>query len=145
MLRVVDVEADATYDLRRRVLRAHIPGAPVAYEDDRDQGTVHLAVVDGEGSVVASATLLVEGTAHRPGKRALRLRGMAVDPAHQSEGVGSLLLAALVDRARTDGYQVLWANGRDSALGFYRLHGWEVVGEGFTAVGLPHHVVLLDL
>jgi hypothetical protein len=41
---------------------------------------------------------------------------------------------------------VLWANARDTALGFYVSYGMHVVGDGFVATpGLPHHVVVLDL
>lgn len=140
-----EVEAGATHDLRRRVLRNHLADPGVEYPDDDRAETVHLAVEDDDGQVVAIATTFPEPTPHRPGARATRLRGMAVDPGCQGRGVGALLLEAVVGRARTDGYEVLWANGRDVALGFYRRHGWQVVGEGFESIGLPHHVVLLDL
>lgn len=145
MLRVVDLEAPATHDLRRRVLRAHLPGAGVDFPEDALAGTFHLGVADESGAVVAIATLAPEPTPHRPGASALRLRGMAVEPDRQGAGVGALLLHAVVERARAAGHQVLWANGRDGALGFYQRHGWSVEGEGFTSVGLPHHVVVLDL
>jgi GNAT superfamily N-acetyltransferase len=144
-VRVVELDAGATHDLRRRVLRAHLPGAGVEYPEDHVEGAVHLGVEDDAGRVVAAGTMFPEPTAHRPGTRAARLRGMAVQPDLQGRGVGARLLAALVQRARDDGYQVVWANGRDSALGFYRRHGWQVVGDGFESIGLPHHVVLLDL
>ena len=40
---------------------------------------------------------------------------------------------------------VLWARARDSALGFYRRHGFEVVEPGFVdkTTAMPHHVILL--
>lgn len=139
------VEAGATHDLRRRVLRDHLPGSAVGYPDDDLPETVHLAVEDEGGRVLAIATTFPEPTPQRPGARATRLRGMAVDPACQGRGLGALLLEAVVERARGNGYQVLWANGRDVALGFYQRHGWQVVGEGFESIGLPHHVVVLDL
>lgn len=145
MRRVVELEANATHDLRRRVLRDHLPEAPVDNPDDHLATTLHLGVIDDDGRVVAVATLFPEPSAYRRGARTARLRGMAVDPDRQGQGIGALLLAAVVGRARRDDYQALWANGRDGALGFYRRHGWQVVGDGFTTHGLPHHVVLLDL
>lgn len=145
MADVVELDPEATHDLRRRVLRAHLPGAAVDYAEDRRPGTVHLGVVDDGGAVVACATVFPETASARPGARAARLRGMAVDPGRHGRGLGTLLLAGLVARARRDGYEVLWANGRDSALDFYLGRGWEAVGEGFTTIGLPHHVVVLDL
>ena len=141
----MEVDAAATHDLRRRVLRGHLPGSSVEYAEDGRPAAVHLGVEGDDGTLVAAATLFPEPTPHRPGAPAVRLRGMAVDEAVQGRGIGARLLEALVDRARQDGYRVLWANGRDNALGFYQRHGWQVVGEGFEAIGLPHHVVLLDL
>ncbi|MGH9034768.1 MAG: GNAT family N-acetyltransferase, partial [Acidimicrobiia bacterium] len=87
-------------------------------------------------------------TPHRPGRRGARLRGMATDSAWQGQGLGRHLLEEAVRRLRADGVEVLWANGRDNALGFYRRFGFEVVGAGFLAGpagDIPHHVVLLDL
>lgn len=143
MAEVVELEAEATHDLRRRVLRDHLPEAGVAYAEDHRPGTVHLGVVAG-GAVVAVASVFPDATPLRPGAPAARLRGMAVDPARRGQGLGAVLLAAVVARARAEGYAVLW-DGRDSALGFYERHGWQVVGDGFVSIGLPHHVVLLDL
>lgn len=145
MADVVELEPGATHDLRRRVLRDHLPGSAMDHPEDHRPGTLHLGVVEAGGAVVACATVFPEAAACRPGSRAARLRGMAVDPARQGQGLGSLLLAGLAERARRDGFDVLWAHGRDSALDFYLHHGWQVVGEGFTSVGLPHHVVVLDL
>lgn len=144
-LRVVDLDSPATHDLRRRVLRDHGTGAGVEFPEDARPGTVHLGVVDEGGALLAVATVLPEPTPHRPGAAAARLRGMAVEPGRQGSGVGTLLLDAVVARARAGGHTVIWANGRDGALGFYERHGWAIVGNGFESVGIPHHVVLLDL
>lgn len=144
-MKVVELDAAATHDLRRRVLRSHLPGAGVAYPEDDRPGTVHLGVVDGAGAVLAIATVFPEPAPGRPGVPAARLRGMAVDPDHRGRGLGSLLLAAVVAHASAAGCAVLWANGRDDAVAFYQRHGWRVEGEGFESVGLPHHVLLREL
>ena len=60
--------------------------------------------------------------------------------------MGGLLLDEAERRARAAGAEWLWAEGRDSALGFYERAGWRVEGDGFVAaMDLPHHVVVLDL
>ncbi|MGI8684500.1 MAG: GNAT family N-acetyltransferase [Acidimicrobiales bacterium] len=146
---MVELAVEDTHGVRRRVLRDHRPDAGVDLPEDRLPGTVHLGVVDdsaeGGDAVVAVATVFPEPTDFRPGARAARLRGMAVEFQLQGQGVGALLLDAVVDWARGQRYEVLWANGRDSALGFYERHGWQAAGAGFTSLDLPHHVVLLDL
>ena len=54
---------------------------------------------------------------------------------------------APMERLRAAGYTVLWANARDTALGFYERVGMHVEGNGYvtTETGLPHHTVVLDL
>jgi hypothetical protein len=53
----------------------------------------------------------------------------------------------VVTRARAAGVEVLWANGRDGALGFYERIGFRVAGDGFldNTMGLPHHVVIANI
>jgi predicted GNAT family N-acyltransferase len=69
---------------------------------------------------------------------------MATDPSVRGTGMGAQVLAAGLDRAFAGGAAVVWANARDTAVGFYERHGFEVVGDGFVTAdtGLPHHVVV---
>lgn len=145
-MRVVSLDVSRTHDLRRRVLRGDRPEADVRFPQDDRAEAFHLGVLDETGAVVAVATYSPEPTPLRPGRRAFRLRGMAVDPEHQGRGLGRLLFEAGLRELRRRGAEVLWANARDSALDFYRRRGMEVVGEGFLAAGgIPHHVVMLDV
>jgi GNAT superfamily N-acetyltransferase len=145
---VAEIEAAQTHDLRRRVLREGQPENLVFPEDDRP-GAFHLGVRQAPGApLVAVASFSPEETPHRPGRLAVRLRGMATDHACQGQGIGRWLLDEAVKRLRDDGVEVLWGNGRDSALGFYLRLGFEVVGDGFLAGpagDIPHHVLLLDV
>ena len=145
---VAEIEAAQTHDLRRRVLRGGGSEHLVFPEDGRP-GAFHLGVRPApDGAVVAVASFAPEPTPHRPGRRAARLRGMVTEPDLQGRGIGRRLLAEAVGRLRAGGVEVLWANARDSALGFYERLGFEVVGEGFLAGpagDIPHHIVVLDL
>lgn len=146
-MRVEEVPAESTHDLRWRVLRDSRPGAVVVFPEDRRPSAFHLAVRDDDGAVVAVASFSEEVTSHRPGRRAVRLRGMAVDWPAQHHGLGRLLITTVVDRLRRDGAEVLWCNARDSAAGFYAGLGFEVEGDGFIVPesGIPHHVMIRDL
>jgi GNAT superfamily N-acetyltransferase len=148
---VVEVEAvpaAATYGLRRRVLRDGRADADVAFAEDDRPGAFHLGAFH-DGRLVAVGSFSPEPVSVRPGRRAVRLRAMAVDPGYQGQGVGRRLLQEALPRLRADGVEVLWANARDGALSFYRRFGMEVVGGGFDVTVLerpiPHHVVVLDL
>lgn len=139
-MRVAEVAAEATHDLRRKVLREGRADAVVTFDEDAHAGTRHLVVLDDNEAVVATATFVP----HAGG--VWQLRGMAVDPAVQGQGVGRLALDAGVALVQAAGGRHLWANGRDTALAFYERCGWIVVGEGFfTPTGLPHHRIERDL
>lgn len=140
------VPSEATHDLRRRVLRDGRADSNVVFAEDNVPGGFHLGAYLGS-RLVGVGSFSPEATPHRPGAVAWRLRGMAVDASVQGQGVGTALLEEAVRRLRGMGATVLWANGRDSALGFYERHGWKVHGDGFVTgdVNLPHHVVVYDL
>jgi GNAT superfamily N-acetyltransferase len=152
-VRVEEVEAEGTHDLRWRILRNGRPGAPVVFPEDTRSGAFHLALRDvdetGSGSeaILAVASFSPEETRYRPGRSAVHLRGMAVDGPFQHHGLGRLLMASAVERLRDEGVAVLWCNARDSAAGFYARLGFEVMGEGFVLPesGFAHHVMLRDL
>lgn len=134
--------ADEVRPLRLGVLRPNAPLVPAAY--DLEPETLHLAAFDGD-AVVGCVTVFpnaYDGTAD-----AWQLRGMAVAPAYQGQGIGRLVLDAAVDAVMATGAPLIWANGRVSALGFYQRHGWRAVGEEFTygPAKLPHYVILRDL
>ncbi len=144
-LSIRPIPAVRTHDLRRRVLRAGDPRPEaVCFVGDDRPDTVHLGAFAGT-HLVGVATWMVEpvpavvpGLAGRPG---LRLRGMAVEPWWQGQGVGRALLAAGMARAHG---RVVWCHARDRAIGFYERAGWQVVGDGFVteATGLPHHLMV---
>ncbi len=145
-IRVDVVPSEATHDLRRRVLRGGRADSDVVFAEDSVPGGFHLGAFVGE-RLVGVGSFSPEPTRYRPGVVAWRLRGMAVDSSVQGQGVGTALLEEAVRRLRGLGASVLWANGRDTALGFYERHGWVVHGDGFVTgdVDLPHHVVVFDL
>jgi GNAT superfamily N-acetyltransferase len=118
------------------------------FDGDERPETFHLAALDGNPpSVIGIATLLPHATVLRMSAvRPFQLRGMAVHPDRQGRGIGRLMLDGAFERLRLIEADVLWANARDEALGFYRTMGMEVIGDGFlTETGRPHHTVVLDL
>lgn len=145
-MRVEEVPAEETQDLRRRILRQDRPGAVVVFPEDSRPDAFHLAVRDA-GAILGVASFSTEATPFRPGRPAVRLRGMAVDGPSQHHGVGRLLVTTAIERLRSGDVAVLWCNARDSAAGFYARLGFEVVGDGFVVPesGIPHHVMVLDL
>lgn len=142
----VDLRPSDTHDLRAHVLRQGTLSADVDFDGDTDHDTFHLGLeVDGE--LVAISSWMRRSYPDLPAADAYQLRGMATDPAFAGRGLGAQLLAAGLERCLTVGADVVWACGRDAALDFYRRHGFESVGLGYTdlTTGLPHHDVIRRL
>jgi GNAT superfamily N-acetyltransferase len=142
------IAAADTHPLRRTVLRDNSPSAVLAFDGDDEPTTFHLGAFQAD-ELVGIATFLERSCSDTPdAKRAVQLRGMAVSPTLQSGGVGTVLLGHAIERLRDDGVDVLWADARDSALGFYQGRlGMTVGDDGFitAATGVPHHRVWLYL
>ena len=144
---VVTITATDTHDLRRRVLREGTFSDAVVFDGDDDAGTFHLGVRDGDGTIVAISTWLQRPHPTAPDRPAHQLRGMAIEPALQGSGVGSLLLAAGLAACAERGSEVVWAHARSTALAFYEGHGFVVYGEDYAeaATGLAHVDVVRTL
>jgi ribosomal protein S18 acetylase RimI-like enzyme len=110
-----------------------------------------LVAIDGDevlGSLILAPWLGLQSTRH-----VLEIRGLAVDPARQGEGIGTRLLDAAVTRAREEGrrrllLRVLSTNSPARRL--YERHGFEVEGtyrESFLIDGayVDDLVMALDL
>jgi GNAT superfamily N-acetyltransferase len=142
------IASSDTHPLRLSVLRDNSPTAVLVFDGDDEPTTFHLGAFHGD-ELVGIATFLTRACSNVPdAKQTVQLRGMAVSTTVQSGGVGSVLLHAAIERLRSTGVEVLWANARDAALGFYegRL-GMTVAGDAFvdSATGLSHHRVWLHL
>ena len=69
----------------------------------------------------------------------VRLRQMAVLNDLQGKGVGRALMQFAENIARDLGYKKLTMHARVTAVGFYEKLGYEVVGEMFEEVTIPHN------
>lgn len=150
------VAADRVIGLRRLVLREGRDDLRADLDDDGDDTTVHLAVLHKDRAdenhvpqpgthvgddVLACLTIRAVCAVIDGQDRALNLALMAVHPHWQRRGLGALLIRhaqVAVSRAGLG----LWANARDSALGFYQRLDFTVSGDGFIGpMKLPHHQV----
>ena len=142
-LRVERVASRALHDLRRRVLRSNNPEISVADPRDEDETSLHYAGLI-EDRVVVSASFYPCVAPMNPELVTHQLRYMATDFDVQGHGYGARVLEVAEAGLRALGTQQLWANGRDTALGFYRTTGWTCV-EGSEHLSpetqLPHTVI----
>jgi GNAT superfamily N-acetyltransferase len=142
-LKVVDLTVEETYGLRLSVLRHDTPTKAVSFTEDAWPNSWHLGIVSPDGDIVATSSWVPRPCVALAGDNAIQLRGMATSIALHGRGIGGVLLEAGCERARILGFELVWANARDRALGFYARHDFQVVGDGFidTHTQLAHHVI----
>lgn len=121
-------------DLRHLVLRAPLGLQFSATDLQKEQQDI-LIVNDDEDEIIGCCIL----TEMEPG--VLRLRQMAVSPRHQKRGIGEGLLMFAERLAKDKGYSKIMMHARDTASGFYEKFGYRPVGDSFTEVTLPHHIM----
>ena len=69
----------------------------------------------------------------------VQLRQMAVDETLQGSGTGSKILAFAEQQAKANGFSELMMHARKEAVLFYEKNGYQVRGDEFTEVNIPHY------
>ncbi len=99
--------------------------------DARDAQCLHAIAYDADGRAMGTGRLLPDGHIGR----------MAVRKAWRGQGVGSLLLNALMDAARLRGDAEVVLDAQLQARPFYARHGFVEEGGTFMDAGIPHRVM----
>lgn len=114
---------------------------------DNEPSSLHFGGFLGDRLVV-SASFFPSAPPMNPSLTTYQLRYMATDFDVQGRGYGALVLQFAEDDLRERGVEQIWANGRDTALGFYQNVGWLSV-EGSEHLSpetdLPHTVIFKRL
>jgi GNAT superfamily N-acetyltransferase len=146
-LRVERVDAKELYELRRRILRKNDPAVRVDDSRDDSESSRHFGGFLGSQLVVC-ASFFPSSAPVNAELETYQLRYMATDFAAQGKGYGAVVLEHASEALRLLGAEQLWANARNSALGFYLATGWIVV-EGSEHLSpetnLPHTVIYKSL
>ncbi len=74
-----------------------------------------------------------------------RLRQMAVPSTLQHKGIGASLVSFAENVARDIGYRMMMMHARKTAVGFYEKFGYNISGDEFMEVTIPHFVMLKRL
>lgn len=121
----------------------------MAFDGDDDLDTFHLGFFDDTERVIGICSLMRRPLPEQPDiQPAMQLRGMAVSPERRTAGIGAALFTSALDILRDEGVALLWANARDTALGFYiGRFAMTAANTGFIdpTTNVAHHRVWLDL
>lgn len=111
-------------------------GVPLDLDmDQNDADALHAVVRNPEGLAVATARLLDDGYIGR----------MAVLRTWRSQGVGRLMLQALLQVARERGLDRVCLSAQVHARGFYEAAGFQAYGEPYMDAGMAHIGMLRHL
>ena len=66
-----------------------------------------------------------------------RLRKFATDTRYQHQGIGSKMLAHIIQSLKSRQVGHLWCDARESAIDFYKRFGMQTSGERFYKVDVP--------
>lgn len=69
----------------------------------------------------------------------LKMRQVAVDLSFQGKGIGQTLVKYSEQWARENNFDLIVLNARKSAVPFYLKLNYEIVGEEFMEIGIPHY------
>lgn len=129
-------DENAIAQLRRRVFIQE-QGVPEAMEWEPQDAACQwfVAVAPGEEGVVACGRLTAEG----------RIGRMAVLAPWRRRGVGSALLAVILEAARARGLDRVFLSAQTHAQGFYTRFGFRAQGDEYLDAGIPHQTMTLDL
>jgi N-acetylglutamate synthase-like GNAT family acetyltransferase len=125
-------EYDQMVQLRLELLR--IPLGLSFTKDQLDKEKDDFLIGAFENGDITGCCVL---TRHDPGT--VQLRQMAVKKDIQAKGVGRKIVEYAEKTAVAGGYSVLMMHARNTALGFYRKCGYEIKGNEFMEVTIPHH------
>ena len=96
--------------------------------DAEDQHCIHALAYDENGVAIGTGRLLPNAHIGR----------LAVRAPYRGRGVGSQLLAALVDEARRQHYLEVVLAAQVHALAFYTAHGFVAEGGTYLDAGIEH-------
>jgi predicted GNAT family N-acyltransferase len=122
-------EARAEARRIRELVFVREQGVPLELEmDEHDPHCEHALAHAADGAAVATGRLLPDGHIGR----------MAVLKEWRGQGIGALVLRALMEQARKRGDASVRLNAQTSAAGFYRRFGFAPSGPDFIEAGILH-------
>ena len=134
------IAAAETLQLRQQVLRPKQRPEEQVYPNDDAPDTLHAGAFR-DGKLVGIATVFRESLPGETNPRAWRLRGMAVLPEEQGQGIGRALIEFSIAHVRAHDGALLWCKGRTSARAFYEALGFRATGAEFDVpISGPHFV-----
>ncbi len=122
------------FDIRWQILRRPWGRPRGSEKDDLEETSIHLmAYIENKIPIGA-------GRAHFNSATQAQIRFMAVVPAYWNNGIGGTLLSGLERRVKIGGAKYIVLNSRETAVGFYKKHGYITEGRAETLFSSVKHI-----
>ncbi len=127
-------EKELAFDIRKKVF-VEEQGIPLHLEiDEFDQTATHFVVLENDEPIAAAR---IRETESNVGK----VERVCVLSAHRRKHLGFLLMNALEEHAKQNGWKKLKLNAQTSAIPFYEKLAFQVNSPEFTDAGIPHRAM----
>lgn len=136
-LKIIDHGTEAYQQmikLRDEVLRKPLGLRFTEEELEKEKDNLHIAAYEDEK--LMGCCMLVEENRHTA-----RLRQMAVVNDVQGKGIGKALIQFAENLARDRGYRKITMHARKNAAGFYEKMGYQITGNEFEELSIPHYLM----
>ena len=137
------ISAEETYAIRQPILRAGKPIDDCKFEGDTLESTFHLGLFFND-TLIGVASYMKNHHANFSEEYQYQLRGMAILKEHQKKGLGTLLIQAGKEELSNRKVDRLWFNARETAIQFYKNHGYIIEGESFNIEGVGIHFLMTN-
>ncbi len=138
MIKIECINAEATYSIRKAVLRKGKTWSSCLFEGDNLTSTVHYGLFVNK-ELAGIISLFENKFGNFTNQNQLQIRGMAVLESHQKKGFGHLLVIKAEEYAKTKEMEVIWFNARETAVGFYEKLGYQIIDKSFLIEGIGSH------
>ncbi|MBL7820381.1 MAG: GNAT family N-acetyltransferase [Saprospiraceae bacterium] len=125
-------EYDAAVAIRTAVLRIPLNLEFTEEQLESESEEFHFGVFSNEDELLACLTFKLDS------KQCLQMRQVAVKTTFQNTGIGMFMVRQAEVWAKEQGFQKIILHARDSAVPFYLKLAYEIVGEPFIEVNIPH-------
>jgi len=125
-------EFEACYDLRWRVLREPWQQPRGSEKDELENKSIHIMACDENNNVIGVGRL------HFNNETEAQIRYMAVVPEYEKQGVGTLILEALEEKAKQQ-CNIIVLDARENAIGFYQKKDYELLEKSHLLFGSIQH------
>lgn len=127
-------------DLRHRILRAPLNLVASKEELAKDVDYTLLGLFNSENNQLLACCFL-----SHINDNIVQLRQMAVDNTIQKAGYGRELMGYAEQIAKESNYRTMYLHARKTAIGFYQKLGYEIQGDYFLEIGIPHIEMIKNL